>query len=71
MYVEVGSADTVLVICCEHLTEFRILEQSLTSKEVNLLTAPDKVTYFIYLCTFMIMSCLGWQHANTNTQNKR
>ena len=44
MYVEVGSADTVLVICCEHLTEFRILEQSQTTKEVNLLTAPDKVT---------------------------
>ena len=42
--MEVGSADTVLVICCEHLTEFRILEQSQTTKEINLLTAPDKVT---------------------------
>ena len=45
--MEVGSVDTVLVICCEHLTEFRILEQSQTTKEVNLLTAPDKVIYTI------------------------
>ena len=44
MYVEVGSADTVLVICCEHLTELRILEETQTTQEVNLLTAPDKVT---------------------------
>ena len=34
MYVEAGTADTVLVICCEHLTELRILEESQASCSV-------------------------------------
>ena len=43
MYVEVGSSDTILVICCEHLTQLRILEETDQTQEVGLLSAPDKV----------------------------
>ena len=43
MYVEVGSSDTILVICCEHLTQLRILEETEQTQEVGLLSAPDKV----------------------------
>ena len=43
MYVGAGSSDTILVICCEHLTELRILEEAQAAQEVGVLSAPDKV----------------------------
>lgn len=41
MYVGAGSSETILVICCEHLTELRLLEEAQVSQDVALLTAPD------------------------------
>ena len=46
MPVQVGSSDSIIVICCEHLTELRILEEAET-QEVGLLTAPDKVRIIV------------------------
>ena len=43
MYVGAGSSDTILVICCEHLTELRILEEAQAVQEVGVMSAPDKV----------------------------
>ena len=33
MYIETGVADSMLVICCEHLTELRLLEEQEDNKE--------------------------------------
>ena len=43
IYIETGTPDTILVICCEHMTELRILEERHSSQEVDLLAAPDEV----------------------------
>ena len=40
MYVGAGTSETILVICCEHLTELRLLEEAQVSQDVALLTAP-------------------------------
>ena len=41
LYIDTGTPDTVIVICCEHLTELRLLEERYSSQEVGLLAAPD------------------------------
>ena len=33
MYIETGVADTILVICCEHMTELRLMEEHEGSRE--------------------------------------
>lgn len=53
MYVGAGSSDTILVICCEHLTELRILEEAQVSKEVGVMSAPDKVRLVIFHSTLI------------------
>ena len=35
MYIETGVADTILVICCEHMTELRLLEENDGSRETE------------------------------------
>ena len=45
MYIETGTPDVILVICCEHMTELRLLEERYSSQEVGLLAAPDEVCW--------------------------
>ena len=37
MYIETGVADTILVICCEHMTELRLLEEVEGARETEAL----------------------------------
>merc|ERR1712130_399621 len=42
IYLETGTSDTFLVICCEHITELRLLEESQASQELALLNAKEE-----------------------------
>ena len=39
MYIETGNSDTLLVICCEHITELRLLEEEAASQQQLSITA--------------------------------
>ena len=42
MYLETGTSDTFLVLCCEHITELRLLDESHASQELALLNAKEE-----------------------------
>ena len=42
IYLETGTSDTFLVICCEHITELRLLEESHASQELALINAKEE-----------------------------
>ena len=36
MYIETGNSDTLLVICCEHITELRLLEEETGQQQASI-----------------------------------
>lgn len=55
LYIEAGVPDSILVICCEHLTELRLLQEEEDKAEAEpLLVRPQPKLKFKFRLGFMI-----------------